>query len=365
MPTLKSINGVEIFSAGTWNGDTYTEADIDEMVRAFNATSKSWTPALKLGHTEDQKLIQADGLPAAGWIGNIYRVGKKLVADFVDIPEKIYELIQTKAYKRVSSEIYWNITVNGTKYPYLVGAVALLGADLPGVQNLSDIIALYGLDPEAKIKIYEQDENKAIVRRYELSLDNDGGAMPTENEIKLELELKAEKAKAEEAQAQLKKFTTDLESRDSEIAELKKFKEDSVARERAAFEAKEKAETEAFVDKLVSENLATPAMKPFILEILGADKKEYALKVGDEEKKLSKKDLIKETLKLHSALDVNRTEGSTEGLKKSGNSDDAINEKIEKYIAEHKCDYKTAYKAVTKEVRPRESAAIQTMAEAE
>jgi len=96
---LKSVEGVEVFSAGKWNGDIYTIEDLDIMVQAFDETRGGIQPHIKLGHDDGQKIIQTDGLPAAGWIGNLYRSGEKLYADFVDIPKKVFQLIENKAYR--------------------------------------------------------------------------------------------------------------------------------------------------------------------------------------------------------------------------------------------------------------------------
>ena len=94
---LKQIKGVEIFSTGKWNGDNYTREDLEEMVLAFEETKAGARPYIKLGHDAKQKLLQADGMPAAGWIDRVYIKGEKLMADFVDIPGKIYALIEKKA----------------------------------------------------------------------------------------------------------------------------------------------------------------------------------------------------------------------------------------------------------------------------
>ena len=99
---LSNIKGVEVFSVGTWNGQTFTEQDLDKMVESFKETSATVRPFLKLGHDDDQKLLQKEGLPAAGWVGSLYRKGGKLLADFVDIPKKIMELIENKAYRKVA-----------------------------------------------------------------------------------------------------------------------------------------------------------------------------------------------------------------------------------------------------------------------
>jgi len=83
---LHTIENVEIFRAGTWNGDKYTIKDLDDIVEAFD--SVGFKPPVKLGHAEKS------GDPAYGWVNSIRRVGDKLVADFIDVPKAIFEAIR-------------------------------------------------------------------------------------------------------------------------------------------------------------------------------------------------------------------------------------------------------------------------------
>lgn len=151
-----SIKGVEIFEEGKHGGDEYSSEDLDSMVQAFGVVG--FKPPLKLGHTPKQKLLQNDGLPAAGWIERIYRQGKKLVADFSDIPRQIYELISRKAYDRVSAEVYWNYKDDNKdlKFPRVLKAVALLGSDIPEVTSLKAISEMYASkDNEFRVVNFE------------------------------------------------------------------------------------------------------------------------------------------------------------------------------------------------------------------
>jgi len=151
----------EIFATGIWNGDKYTEKDIDEMVRAFEELKDRRDFPLKLGHTDKQKLLQKDGLPAAGWITKLKRVGKKLVATFSKVPKLIKDLIERRAYKNVSAEIWWNYKDrnSGRLYPRLLSAVALLGGDIPAVQGLADFGKFYDESTESDdIRFYEYQE---------------------------------------------------------------------------------------------------------------------------------------------------------------------------------------------------------------
>jgi hypothetical protein len=163
----KGIKGVEIFSTGTWNGDPYTEDDLDAMVSAFSVAGIN--PPLKLGHADAQKFFgQKDGAPALGWVERIYRRGKKLLADMKDVPEALYGLIREKKYRKVSAEIYWNFKGgDGTVFPRALKAVALLGADMPAVSNLEDLqAALFG-EKGRLIKAYGEEGADVHVHEYE------------------------------------------------------------------------------------------------------------------------------------------------------------------------------------------------------
>ena len=140
---MPDIKGVEIFAEGTWNDFEITSDILKDIVSGFESTKSFIKPVLKLGHNKEQDLLKNDGLPAAGWVSNVYIQGKKLLGDFVDIPEKIYELIKKKAYRKVSIELCSGYSFDDKTYPYLLTAVALLGSDLPAVKTISDILGMY------------------------------------------------------------------------------------------------------------------------------------------------------------------------------------------------------------------------------
>tara|TARA_Y100001937_G_C7126218_1_gene335063 strand:+ start:272 stop:1759 length:1488 start_codon:yes stop_codon:yes gene_type:complete len=138
-----NINGVEIFSTGVWNGDKYTKKDLEGMITNFDKTG--FEPPLKLGHNEEQPEMK-DGEPALGYVDKIYMNGNKLLADFKELPKKVYEAMKRGNYKRVSSEIYWNYKNNGSVLDRVLKAVALLGSEIPAVTNLEAIEGLYSKD---------------------------------------------------------------------------------------------------------------------------------------------------------------------------------------------------------------------------
>lgn len=125
------IRGVEIFRTGTFKGDRYTTKDLDDMVAAFGRVG--FDPAVKVGHTNDS----SD--PAFGFISAIRRVGDKLVADFRDVPESIYQQIKERRFDRISAEIGFNMDRGGTKFRRVLTAVALLGSAVPAVPGLKPL----------------------------------------------------------------------------------------------------------------------------------------------------------------------------------------------------------------------------------
>ena len=149
------IEDVEILAVGTWNSSkgvvTYTDKDIQDLADSFNdikGGGTNYDPPLdifnaKLGHSNEQKLLQEDGYPAAGWISSLKKVGDKLVASITNVPKKIAQLIEARAYKKISSEIYNDYEIGGKKYNLVLKAASLLGADIPAVKTLNDIVALY------------------------------------------------------------------------------------------------------------------------------------------------------------------------------------------------------------------------------
>lgn len=333
---LKSIMGVEIFSSGVWNGDEYTERDMDEMVRAFNETSKGLPPPLKLGHDDNQNILQNDGYPAAGWIGRLYRSGQKLLADFIDIPEKIYELLKRGAYKKVSSEIYWNADVNGQKYDRMLAGVALLGADIPAVSNLSDILAMYGFKMAEK-KAYAESKSVPTIKIYQFP----GGQkrMTQEQELK---EVELQKQKLIELEAQLNAFRSSQNEQTREYETLKKNKLDSDRRVAELERVLKEQQIESQVDGLVSSQVISPSMRLLAKELLGEEKKLYTVNKKD----LTRFELLKEFLSLHSeALKLNKKESSLSLEERRSHEQKEI-EALEKYAKEHNLSHKEAYKAM-------------------
>jgi hypothetical protein len=328
---LFSIKDVEIFSTGTWNGRHITDIDLDNIVDAFSSTNQTVRPFLKLGHSSKQKILEAEGLPAAGWVTNVRRVGNKLKADFIDLPRKIYQLIKNKAYRKVSCEIYSNITLGDRTYPKLLGGVALLGAELPGVLNLNDILSLYQSNASfSSVENFATEGSIDIITSDIYS--NEDQEMPTVEELQAELAKKDAELKA--AAAERDDFKVKAEKAESEKAETAQ----------ALLEAQAKVKEESvakFVTELKAEKLCSKAMEPLVSGIL-LEKELFSA----DKKPLSKQEALREVLKFAKEAAKVNFEEKTADAKETEKPN--LEAEIEKYASEHRCDYTTAYRAVMK-----------------
>jgi len=71
------IDNKELVAVGYWNTMDgklkITEKDIDAIMESYNDINKTGIRKIpiKLGHDDDQKLLQKDGYPSAGWVENL------------------------------------------------------------------------------------------------------------------------------------------------------------------------------------------------------------------------------------------------------------------------------------------------------
>lgn len=332
-----NIKEVEVFSAGTWNKDQYKVEDLHAMVTAFHTLKDGFAPFLKLGHDDSQKLAKSSGMPAVGWVENLYVKGEKLFADLSYIPKEIFKLIKNKAYRKVSCEIYWDLDVNGVTYPRVLGAIALLGAETPGVMNLADILGNYSLLTNNMVKVFEANQKEDSLKKYDIELETNMEDEMSEEIEKVKEDLEAQKKSYAKAQE-------DLDSKSKELADAQeKLKSYQLAAEKAQAAEKE-AKVAKFVTELEAKKLSTPAMKDLVTELL-SDKKEYSVK----DKTMTREEVLTEILTLSKeAAKVNFDESSRADFVKKEDKLKELEAKIEKYSKDNKVSYAQAYKAVMK-----------------
>lgn len=146
---MVDLKAQEVFAVGSWNGTQFSEADLDAMVTSFDALGLTGRVPLKFGHDSPKP----DGQPALGWVSRVWREGSKLLADFSSVPDKVMGLIRDKAYRFVSVELLKNVRAGTRNIPWVLDAVALLGADQPAVGILKELTmsARAGLRFEARV----------------------------------------------------------------------------------------------------------------------------------------------------------------------------------------------------------------------
>lgn len=337
---LYSIKNVEIFSGGeTSDGRNINSSNLDDMISAFTATKDKFRPFLKLGHSEKQKILQSDGLPAAGYVENVVRKGNKLFADFVDIPKKIYKLLKNKAYRKVSCEIYHNIVLGDKKHARLLTAVSLLGSDVPAILSLNDILALYSNDHEfSTVESFTTDQNCDIITTYHN--DDKDKIMPPDEKLKFQLEQEQDRVKKLEA-----KLSDQSKSIEKFTASVSKLEENLAEKDKIIIEAQQKekeAKIEKFTSELLSDKFISKAMAPLVTQLLGDHKEKYS----HAEKELSREELVKEIFSLSKEAAKVNFDDQTQSSDMNNNESDEI--KIQKFANENKISYTEAYKELNR-----------------
>lgn len=185
------IKNVTVFKTGTYNGETYTEADLDAMMEAYGRVG--YTPPIKRGHKDEP------GAPALGWAENLRKVGTSLIADLTAIPKSIRDAIKARRYDYLSPEVYINLKRNGQTFPKALKAIALLGADIPAVPQsplhsyLSQVMMSAQFDA---IRTYELGKMEINQTDESMSQKNGGQNMADEKDKIIE-QLKAQNAELE------------------------------------------------------------------------------------------------------------------------------------------------------------------------
>lgn len=142
------LKNVQIFASGLHRGKVFVEAHIDKIIENFEKFGAKIKPPMVLGHDEKQPILQNSGLPSLGTVvpGSVRKLNEggitKLIADFVNVPELARKAIELKRYSRISSELYTDFEHEGTKHGLALRRVALLGADIPEVKTLADVVNL-------------------------------------------------------------------------------------------------------------------------------------------------------------------------------------------------------------------------------
>lgn len=258
---MGTINGAEIFASGEWNGINFTDADLEGIASSFNAMNLSGRVPLKFGHDgKDSR----DGAPALGWVERVYRDGNKLLADFSSIPEVVYNAIKEGMYKFVSVELLKDVPANTRKIPWVLDAVALLGATQPAVGILKDLQALTmsrgcGLRGSSRVAF-----------RREYSSIN--------KELNMSEELKT-------LQEQLKVLMSRVDASDARAADAEKaLAAEQESRRKASIAAK-REEVVALFERAIAANEIIPAIRESFSKVYRIDEDAFVERVSIEDAK--------------------------------------------------------------------------------
>jgi len=261
------IEALEIFDAAV-----VPQHDLDAMLRnVAEIPSKlniNYRIPLVIGHEEDQHWLKDSGLPAAGWLENIRKVGTKLVASVADVPQKIAELINSRAYRTVSPEVYVDFAGLGPA----LRRVALLGGQLPHIKTLDDVMALFADGAGVRQTAFSEQDAKG--GRFEAIRFEEKNSMPemTAEQINALKREAAEAAKKEmEIQvAAVKADVTKFAEANAKLAGELKAATDGATALAARVQVTEQqltierskakgAQIDAFVEKQIGEGRITPA----------------------------------------------------------------------------------------------------------
>jgi len=274
----KRIEGVEIFATGKHRGSQVvdiTQDDLAEMVNSFNELTPvgGFQPMLKLGHTEVQKFFgNRKGAPNLGIVDKIWIEGNKILADFANVPDALFELIKERRFNSVSIEMFPKTEFNGKQFKNVLTAVALLGAELPAVKGLKELAAtLFTAEPDGPEFTGEV---------VELKEQND---MTTYSQEQVDALVEAAVGKAvETVQAEFAEQVSTLETSVADAETAKKTAEDNL---RTFEDDTRKATAEAMVDKAIEDGKVLPKNKDSILAL--ALNITGSVKFGDKEESMS------------------------------------------------------------------------------
>jgi len=240
---------VEVFAVGTWNGMPFEKTDLMGIANAFNSLKEVHDVPLKFGHNKEQEMT--DGLPALGWVGELFIKGEKLMAKFVDMPKIVHDAMKKKLYKHVSIELEYGVEHKGSIYDLVLSGVALLGADIPAVNTIADLTSYMSKDPLAfKKRVAFTAINIKHTEEF------------TMNELeKAQAEVAALKAKNEAQGDQIKDFTKDKVDSESKIAEFEAKDTKRAEDEKTAYFAKAKTDMTSKLEQMVKDEIITPAQR--------------------------------------------------------------------------------------------------------
>lgn len=341
---------IEVFKTGTWtdsagNARTWTDADLDEIVRKYNEQSEHEAP-LVIGHPKDNA-------PAYGWVERLERKGSTLYAKLKDLVPEFVDAVKKGLYKKRSISLYPDMTLRH---------IGFLGAMPPAVKGLADVAfseaeavtiefadyrmanvgSIFQRLREWLIEKFGSETADRVVSNWEVEElkreinEPEAKAVPTFNEGGKRMDKIQElESMLKEKETALKEFAEKDKARESDIARLTKELAEEKSKQR-------KAEFNSFCEGLMKEGRLTPAMKPLVMDFMEilSSSGEYEFSEGKKPVLDAFKGFLNTLPKQVEFAEVATKDKTVEG---KGKRDELIADYMEKNKG---ITYKEAFKAV-------------------
>ena len=355
------LSGVEIFAIGVHHASSggrveITEQDLDDMVASFKDLNDfgGFKPVLKLGHTETQKFFgNISGAPNLGFVENVRRIGNTIVADFVNVPQLLFDLIKDGRYNQVSIEMMRTVDVVGKKFKNVLTAVALLGAEMPAVKGLNEL---------AKALMADAALNQVTCGNLEgdrIELTSMEADMPEGTTYNQEQhDALVQKAVSEAVAAATAKFT---EEKDATKAELTKVKgeRDGLRQALHTFKTDQVAtELKTIVDDAVKAGKVLPKQRDSLIEMGAAMASLEKFGSGEKDGLTGFKDHVNALPKVVEFGEKGEADGDSPNDQTFDNEGDRVDALVRKHMADEKSeDYAASYAHVIQNLKPAQLAA--------
>jgi hypothetical protein len=105
------VENMDLFTPGKHRDHPYTSRDFKDIATNFERFSTGESPLhhvpIVLGHDEEQELLEREGLPSAAWAKSIHVAPSGMLQAHLDeMHPEVARLVEGKAYRKVSPEIY-------------------------------------------------------------------------------------------------------------------------------------------------------------------------------------------------------------------------------------------------------------------
>lgn len=297
MSVYVELSEVEVFREGTWNGDEYTVADIDDLVANFKSLRGRLVPKVKITHKENQKDLA--GLASYGDVKDVFAKTvngvKKLFVDLVRVPEQVIDWIRSGRFAERSVEILRNITIEGKKFNNVLARVSFLGHEIPAVPGMKPIELALNINMHEGV-VNENLKKYNFIKEEEMPNDLLDSLKTEFKDIRTRIDVLKTVSDEKEKTAMFEKLQNDVEVFGERISEeetagknIDKLTKDLTAKESqiAAYKAREEETRLKLKEKDIQQFVSELKLKGQVVPAFESDMKTLLYELDDEAKKIS------------------------------------------------------------------------------